>query len=423
MSDGSSAAERRAAPRRPRPAPRRSPGRGSSSQPTPSAPIPGPRRGLQVRQVGAGRLEHGDVVGVEEVRDGHEGPGPAAREDVGGLGALEPGVDRHEDGARLEEAEHGDDPLASCWAPRSPPGRRARRPTPPGRRRTCGPLEQLGLGEPDVAVDDGHRSPLLGGGREHRRDAVTAAADRVIAPPRPSTFISRARLPPMILRTISSGAPGQLVDVAGRVGEALGVGEVGAEQHVLLTDQLGQRAEVLLPERADVDVALEDRRPGPRGSPGASSCRCRPGCLRSGSTQLLPFSITAILSVGKRDRAPWQISADDGVLDRPPRRQHPERLGLERQHLAVAAHPLVGVALVAAVGGVHGRRGRRARRPSPRTGRTRAGRTSGGRGSRAPAPAGSGRPWRRARPPTRAPRWPCSTIGSVITGVAKMRSS
>ena len=29
----------------------------------------------------------------------------------------------------------------------------------------------------------------------------------------------------------------------------------------------------------------------------------------SGSTQLLPFSITATLSCGKRDSAPWQMSA------------------------------------------------------------------------------------------------------------------
>ena len=43
----------------------------------------------------------------------------------------------------------------------------------------------------------------------------------------------------------------------------------------------------------------------------------------------------------------------DGVLDRSPGREHPERLWLERQHLAVVAEPVVGVALVAAVRGVH----------------------------------------------------------------------
>ena len=32
--------------------------------------------------------------------------------------------------------------------------------------------------------------------------------------------------------------------------------------------------------------------------------------LSSGSTQLLPFSITATLSCGKRESAPWQTMAD-----------------------------------------------------------------------------------------------------------------
>ena len=32
--------------------------------------------------------------------------------------------------------------------------------------------------------------------------------------------------------------------------------------------------------------------------------------LSSGSTQVLPFSITATFSCGKRDSAPWQMSAD-----------------------------------------------------------------------------------------------------------------
>ena len=59
----------------------------------------------------------------------------------------------------------------------------------------------------------------------------------------------------MILRTVSSGSALELVDVAGRVGQALGVRVVGAEQHVVLADELGQGPEVLLPERADVDVA------------------------------------------------------------------------------------------------------------------------------------------------------------------------
>ena len=32
--------------------------------------------------------------------------------------------------------------------------------------------------------------------------------------------------------------------------------------------------------------------------------------LSNGSTQLLPFSITATLRAGKRDSAPWHTSAD-----------------------------------------------------------------------------------------------------------------
>ena len=32
--------------------------------------------------------------------------------------------------------------------------------------------------------------------------------------------------------------------------------------------------------------------------------------LSNGATQLLPFSITATLSCGKRDSAPWHTSAD-----------------------------------------------------------------------------------------------------------------
>ena len=69
----------------------------------------------------------------------------------------------------------------------------------------------------------------------------------------------------MILRTVLVGQARELVDVAGGLGQALGVREVGAEQHVVLADAVGQRAEVLLPERADVDVALERPSTGSSG--------------------------------------------------------------------------------------------------------------------------------------------------------------
>ena len=161
----------------------------------------------------------------------------------------------------------------------------------------------------------------LGGGGGHRRDARPArrrgsAHRRTVS----STFIRRARLPPMILRTVLVGQPVELVDVAGRVGQALGVGVVGAEQHVVGADQLGQRAEVLLLERADVDVALERPRPGPRGSPAASSCRRRPGCLSSGSTQLLPFSIDRDLELREAGQRAVADQRRHRVLDRAPLR-------------------------------------------------------------------------------------------------------
>src|SRR3954469_9282190 len=48
----------------------------------------------------------------------------------------------------------------------------------------------------------------------------------------------------------------QLVDRRLRMGQALRVRPVGAEQHVVLTEELRDLAEVVLPERADVDRSL-----------------------------------------------------------------------------------------------------------------------------------------------------------------------
>ncbi len=77
--------------------------------------------GLQVGQLGAGRLDHGEVVGVEEVRHRHQHASPAALEDDRGLGPLEPGVHGDEDGSGLEEAEDGDDPLPGVGRPNGHP--------------------------------------------------------------------------------------------------------------------------------------------------------------------------------------------------------------------------------------------------------------------------------------------------------------
>ena len=72
---------------------------------------------LERRQRGAGVLEHGDVVRAEEVGDGDEDAGPAAGEDHGGLGALEAGVDGHQDGAGGEDAEGSHRPFGAVAAP------------------------------------------------------------------------------------------------------------------------------------------------------------------------------------------------------------------------------------------------------------------------------------------------------------------
>ena len=156
----------------------------------------------------------------------------------------------------------------------------------------------------------------------------------------------------MILRTTSSGAPSSSFDVAGRVGQALGVRVVGPEQHVLVADQVGEGDEVLLPERADVDVPLEhlDR------ILGEVLRHLLVGVGQDLEERLDPGA--AVLDHRELElREPRQCAVADqrghGVFHRPPRRQHPEGLRLEREHLAVAAHPLVGVALVAAVRRVH----------------------------------------------------------------------
>ena len=154
-------------------------------------------------------VEQRDVVGAEEVGDRDEHPGAAASEDVGRLGPLEPRVDRDEHGAGLEQAEQRRRSTRRCSAPRWRRGRPVRCPTrraPAPKRRAS--VEQLGVGE-----SSGRRRRPRGGRRSARpwRRSAPGCVGRsragVTAGRRPSTFISRARLPPMILRTVSSGRP------------------------------------------------------------------------------------------------------------------------------------------------------------------------------------------------------------------------
>src|SRR4029453_14594646 len=96
----------------------------------------------------------------------------------------------------------------------------------PGRHQRGGEgpslLVELGVGQPTIAVDDGEgvtdalrRAGAGGGGApkaprggaRHCRDAVPAAAGGGHRTTASATFINWARLPPMILRTVSSGRP------------------------------------------------------------------------------------------------------------------------------------------------------------------------------------------------------------------------
>ena len=62
----------------------------------------------------------------------------------------------------------------------------------------------------------------------------------------------------MMLRDVlGREARGQVVDVAARLGQSLGVRVVRTEEHVVGTDGVDEFAEVVLVERAHVDVALE----------------------------------------------------------------------------------------------------------------------------------------------------------------------
>src|SRR2546423_6229402 len=60
-------------------------------------------------------------------------------------------------------------------------------------------------------------------------------------------------LPYLLVRKTGEGQ-----GVAGGIRQPFGVRVVRPEKHVLLTDHLGESAQVVLPEGTDVDVALED---------------------------------------------------------------------------------------------------------------------------------------------------------------------
>ena len=127
-------------------------------------------------------------------------------QDVGGLGPLEPGVDGDQHRAGLQ-AEGGHDPLGAVVGPdahavagldpdatRAPPKVRACR---PARRRSAA-----------SAVLDGRSGAVPAGGvGGDRRDGPPPGRPVTHRVTVSATFISRARLPPMILRTAPRRRP------------------------------------------------------------------------------------------------------------------------------------------------------------------------------------------------------------------------
>ena len=100
---------------------------------------------------GKGSPQRGQPVGAQEPARDEEDPGAAAADDVQGLGAGEPGADRHQGGARAERAERGEHPVTGVGRPDRDPvaGGHARgdeRPADGGR-----PVVQLAVAEPGAA--------------------------------------------------------------------------------------------------------------------------------------------------------------------------------------------------------------------------------------------------------------------------------
>ena len=133
----------------------------------------------------------------------------------------------------------------------------------------------------DAALGSG--SPLTDDGVVAERRAsldLDAVDHQCNLPPRigrtgqAGTPSSSPRLPPMILAdVVAARGSREIVDELERLGEPFGVREVGAEQHPFAADGVDQLAQPVLPERVDVDVAVErgDRVLGELA--GASSCR------------------------------------------------------------------------------------------------------------------------------------------------------
>ena len=113
-------------------------------------------------------LEHGRVVDAEEAAHREQGTGARPGEHVGGLGALEAGVERHQGGARSDQTQRGDDPLGHVGGPHRHPVAGVDAGRHGGAGHPQGVAFELGEAQPDVAVGHGFGVPEPGGGVGHQ---------------------------------------------------------------------------------------------------------------------------------------------------------------------------------------------------------------------------------------------------------------
>ncbi len=124
----------------------------------------------QIGEPRPGRPEHRNIVGAEEIGDGHQGSSPAAGENDGCFGALESGVHGDQDRSRLEQTQQGDDPLGPVRCPYRHPVAGLHAARGEGGTEPTRPFEEVSVGELGSPVVD--RRPVaesLGRGRRQFR--------------------------------------------------------------------------------------------------------------------------------------------------------------------------------------------------------------------------------------------------------------
>ena len=144
-----------------------------------------------------GAAQRGDVGGAEEGAGDEEQLGAGTAQDIGGLDALEAGVDRDEGGAGRHRAEGGDDPLDGVGRPDrdAVAGRDAGGDT--GRGGPLHPLPQLGVRQSGAAVGHGLAGSVALGRRAHqpRKGAVLQVRPRFQVTAHRTTSRERADYP------------------------------------------------------------------------------------------------------------------------------------------------------------------------------------------------------------------------------------